>query len=83
MPPLADQPVRHLFIVSRERRWLFDYLVDRFADDPKVLVILDRRFSERRTMQVPITTERRRSDRRTHPVSEEELLQQGCVIVDL
>ena len=34
---------RYLFIVSRQHRELYDLLVERFQDDRKVEVILDRR----------------------------------------
>jgi hypothetical protein len=37
---------RHLFIVSRHHPRLYEYLVERFRDDVKVGVILDRRVSE-------------------------------------
>ena len=34
---------RYLFVVSRQHRELYDLLVERFQDDTKVEVILDRR----------------------------------------
>ena len=75
---------RHLFIVSRTKPWLYDYLVERFADDPKVSIVLDRRFGERRQAPRPVAVERRHIDRRTPQDREDdELASQGYLIVDL
>jgi hypothetical protein len=39
---------RHLFIVSRHHAGLYTYLTERFQDDRKVDIIIDRRVEERR-----------------------------------
>jgi hypothetical protein len=39
---------RYLFVVSRQHRALYDYLLERFSGDPNAQVILDRRRGERR-----------------------------------
>ena len=39
----AQAMARHLFIVARECGDLYEYLVERFSDDPNVRTILDRR----------------------------------------
>lgn len=66
--------VRHVFVVSRERVSLYEYLLERFKDDPKVAVILDRRIGDRRRSE-PLPAgphERRKGDRRRPvPVSDD------------
>ena len=75
---------RHLFVVSRDKPWLYGYLVERFADDPKVTVIFDRRMGERRQTERPAPLERRHVERRARRDPEDdELTTQGYVIVDL
>jgi hypothetical protein len=62
--------VRYLYIVSRDHLWLYRHLVERFRDDPDVDVILDRRVTERRHRESPLTAERERratERRRTIP----------------
>jgi hypothetical protein len=56
---------RHLFIVSRQHPRLYEYLVERFRDDSKVTVLVDRRSGERRR-SVPdrAEEERRAAERR-------------------
>ncbi|MBI2217277.1 MAG: hypothetical protein HYU51_08270 [Candidatus Rokubacteria bacterium] len=56
--------VRYLVIVSRERPDLFDELKRRFAGDPTVQVLLDRRVGERRQREHARPGERRGRDRR-------------------
>jgi hypothetical protein len=55
-----------LFIVSREHRRLYEYLVDRFRDDNKVEVVIDRRITDRRVPShlQPPALDRRATDRR-------------------
>jgi hypothetical protein len=75
---------RHLFIVARDKRWLFDHLVERFAEDQDVIVLLDRRVGERRRKQEPHPTERRRGERRARRDSvEEDFSRQGYLMLDL
>jgi hypothetical protein len=71
---LNDQPSwnararRHLLIISRHHPGLYDYVTKRFAGEPSVEVILDRRRGrDRRAQQHRAEVERRASDRRTRP----------------
>ena len=59
---------RHLFIVAREHQGLYDYLLERFANDEKVTVILDRRTEGQR----PSQDNRGRGERRQNPLPENE-----------
>jgi hypothetical protein len=71
---LNDQPSwsarakRHLLIISRHHPGLYDYVTKRFAGEPSVEVILDRRRGrDRRAQQHQAEVERRAADRRTRP----------------
>jgi hypothetical protein len=71
---LNDQPSwsarskRHLLIISRHHPGLYDYVTKRFAAEPSVEVILDRRRGrDRRAGQDQAAVERRAGDRRTRP----------------
>ena len=57
---------RLLFIVTRHQPDLYVYLCRRFADEPDMKVVLDRRRGERRRDPTPPPTiaERRQGDRR-------------------
>lgn len=55
---------RDLYIVSTDRRDLYELFRKQFADDPNVEVILDRRKGERRAARGATPEERRRADRR-------------------
>ncbi len=72
---------RHLFIVSRDHPDLYDYLTERFAGDPKVLVILDRRMGERRRETVSVPVNRQRADRRHRPEIDLEIRTRSYAIV--
>lgn len=77
--------VRHLFIVSRDHPWLYAHLVERFRDDSKVDVILDRRIGERRATISSIATQqdRRKNDRRRAVPPEDDLRVRSHYIVEL
>jgi hypothetical protein len=53
-----------MVIVPRTAPALFAYLKGKFADDPTISVITDRRSRERRQRKDTPSTERRRDDRR-------------------
>ena len=53
-----------LFIVSREDPERYEFLRRAFADEPTVMVILDRRQRDRRMLPSKPSTERRRNERR-------------------
>jgi hypothetical protein len=72
---------RHLFIVSRNHQDLYTYLCERFANDPNVEVILDRRHGQRRQRMVSGLPERRARDRRGRPEADAELVTHSHVIL--
>jgi hypothetical protein len=76
---------RHLFIVTRLQSWFYDYLVERFADDPNVTVIRDRRVGERRRFPRGVAPggERRRGERRRRQHLDVELQTHSHIIVEL
>ena len=57
---------RHLFIVARDHQGLYDYLLERFANDAKVTVIMDRRVEGQQQ------DHRERDERRQNPQPENE-----------
>jgi hypothetical protein len=77
--------VRYLYIVSREHRWLYRHLVERFQDDPDVEVILDRRVGERRTQPSgPAPEQERRRSERRRPISpDDDLRVRSHYIIEL
>jgi hypothetical protein len=77
--------VRHLFIVSREHPWLYSHLLERFEDDPNVVVILDRRRGDRRRgpSDIPPASERRKADRRRAVPPGDDLRSRSHYIVEM
>ncbi len=73
----------HLLIVSHADPDLHAYLANRFADDPAIQVILDRRFAKRRQSMSPVAAERRQRDRRLRSWVDDELRLRSHVIVTL
>ncbi len=71
--PTTRQTVRSLLIVSRDHVDLYAALRDQLADRPEIRVILDRRSSERRQRDLPITRDQRRTERRGLPARENDL----------
>ena len=55
---------RYLFIVARERHDLLERVQARFAGDPRIAVVVDRRRGERRTHSERPDRDRRSGDRR-------------------
>lgn len=74
---------RHLFIVSGRHPALYDYLLQRFSDDPNAQVILDRRRADRRQADAPVTLERRHAYRRQRPDVSEELRRRSVAVVTI
>jgi hypothetical protein len=74
---------RHLFIVSRAHGLLYEYLIERFADDPNVEVILDRRVGERRQSNQARREDRRRGDRRAQVRLDDDIGHRSHRIVTL
>ncbi|MGH7348040.1 MAG: hypothetical protein ACREMQ_11470 [Longimicrobiales bacterium] len=69
-----------VFIVSRHRPKLHEYLQQEFAGNADVAVIVDRRLGERRLREVEHGSERRQIDRRQAEV-DERLRSMGWAIV--
>jgi hypothetical protein len=74
---------RYIFIVSLQHRTLYDYLLNRFSDDPNAQVILDRRRGARRQVEIPVVAECRRADRRQRPDISEELRRRSVAVVTI
>jgi hypothetical protein len=74
---------RYLFIVSLRHPALYEHLLERFSDDPKAQVILDRRRGERRHAEISVVRELRLSDRRQHPHVSEELRLRSVAVVTI
>ena len=54
-----------LIVVDRRKRQTYERLLEKFADDPNVRVMIDRRARQRRMREVPhATIDRRSNDRR-------------------
>jgi ribosomal protein S18 acetylase RimI-like enzyme len=69
-----------LYVVARDRPWLYERLRHEFAHAADIEVVLDRRVGERRRAASPIPAERRQADRRQRKV-EALLRQHGCALV--
>ena len=82
-PTIDKHMARHLFLISRHDLRLYEYLLERFRDDGKVEVILDRRRGERRRQSQSQESDRRRSDRRTRREVDLELQVRSHVILTL
>lgn len=79
---------RHLFIVAKEHQGLYDYLLERFAGDGNVTVVLDRRSGDRRSGErhqsaVVLDGERRLRERRQPVLPEDDLWSRSHQIVTL
>lgn len=75
---------RTLYVIARRDPELYQYLRERFASDPAVDVVLDRRLTERRQRDyIPRQSERRRIDRRRRPEVDAELQSRSHAIVTL
>jgi hypothetical protein len=65
-----------LMIVARDRESLYERLCGEFAGDSAVIVVLDRRFGERRSRSEPDSSEqppdeRRQRDRRQREIADQ------------
>jgi hypothetical protein len=69
-----------VFIVSRHRPKLHEYLQQEFAGNAEVAVIVDRRLGERRLREVEHRPDRRQIDRRD-ALADERLRSMGWAIV--
>src|SRR5215510_15422793 len=69
-----------VFIVSRLRPKLHEYLQKEFADNVEVSVIVDRRLGDRRLQELDHSPDRRQTDRR-QAIVDERLRSMGWAIV--
>jgi RNA polymerase subunit RPABC4/transcription elongation factor Spt4 len=76
---------KHLLIVARHRRELYEQIKRAFAGHETVQIVLDRRVSERRRRKEPGVPDRRGADRRAHAVIDDQLRTIGwsLVLLDL
>jgi hypothetical protein len=76
---------KHLLIVARHRRELYEQVKRAFAGHESVEVILDRRAGERRQRKGTPASDKRRRDRRSRSVIDEQLRTIGwsLVLLDL
>ena len=72
---------RYLFIVSKKRPELREYLIGHFSAEEEVLVMIDRRRGERRREHVDPGMERRQGHRRWRPENDEALQSIGAFMV--
>ena len=72
---------RHLFIVARDQKDLYEYLLKDFAADPKVVVLFDRRVRDRRVDHEAVHGEDRRRHERRQDRVDAELRSVGFAIV--
>jgi len=72
---------RRLVIVARDEQELHAWLVRKFAGEPGVEIVCDRRRGERRTRPTGLLVERRRSERRRRSDMDAELRARGWALV--
>jgi hypothetical protein len=78
-----EDMARYLFIVSKKRPELREYLLGHFSLEEEVQVMIDRRRGERRRSQLDTGTERRQGHRRWRPENDEALESIGAFMVPL
>jgi hypothetical protein len=83
----SQHRVRHVFVVARGHRDLYEILTRQFSDDDAVKVVLDQRRAEPRqagsSQEARDVGRRRFSDRRTRPYVDEELKSMSHAVVTL
>ncbi len=72
---------RLLFVVSQQRRDLYDAFRQVLANEKGVDVILDRRVMKRRQREAPPSAERRRFGRRARSLEDAEVHARGWTVV--
>jgi hypothetical protein len=83
--PVARAPARRarsLIVVSRDHPTLHEALKRVYGDDSATDMVIDRRMSERRSLNVVTPTDRRRTDRRQNRI-DEDLRTTGWALVQL
>ena len=74
---------RLMFVVSQERRDLYEALRQVLANEKAVDVVLDRRVMKRRRREAPPAAERRRFGRRARSHEDAEVQTRGWTVVRL
>ena len=74
---------RYLYVVARTQPALYEELSNRFADDPQITVILDRRHDEQPPSSAEEAEQRRQRDRRRNSVAQGWLRAQSFAVVVL
>jgi tetratricopeptide (TPR) repeat protein len=69
------------FVVARYNPQLYDYLQREFNHEARIRIIMDRRMSDRRRHTIPVSGERRQSERRRSESVDAHLRERGFVIV--
>ncbi|HET8578287.1 MAG TPA: hypothetical protein VFO18_14400 [Methylomirabilota bacterium] len=72
---------KHLLVVARHRRELYEQIKRAFAGHETVQVVLDRRMRQRRERKETPALERRRLDRRAHFAIDDQLRTIGWALV--
>ncbi len=61
---MTSEGLRYVFVVRRSQTDVYKMLKERFARDPDVRVVWDRRVGERRNRRRPVGRDQRRAERR-------------------
>ncbi|HEV8309251.1 MAG TPA: hypothetical protein VGW35_16450 [Methylomirabilota bacterium] len=61
---MTSEGLRYVFVVRRSQSDVYKMLKERFAEDPDVRVVWDRRAGDRRKARRPVGRDQRRVDRR-------------------
>ncbi len=77
----AKDPAGSFIIVARNQHDLWQALTREFKHIPEIQVILDRRQTERRRLDLPVAQNRRAAQRRSIPHLEDDLHARQYVLV--
>lgn len=77
----AQDPAGSFIIVARDQHDLWQALTREFKHIPEIQVVLDRRQTERRRLDVPVAQDRRAAQRRSIPHLEDDLRARQYVLV--
>jgi hypothetical protein len=71
-----------IYVVARDRQDLYDLLLQEFADEPEVQVVVDQRRTERRQENRPADLDRRLVDRRARRDADYDLRSLGWILIE-
>ena len=77
----AEDPAGGFIVVARNQHDLWQALTREFKHIPEIQVILDRRQTERRRLDLPVAQDRRAAQRRSLPHLEDDLRARQYVLV--